>query len=107
MKINVSDRNEKIIRKNTIITAFPNKHSLTTCITFSIDWNLLVSGSSDGFIGICDFEKVQLLLCSFKLLISFDIAVICTSIVVEEDGKQLDHAFQFGNNLIEEIPEIK
>eukprot|EP01084_Bolivina_argentea_P163938 285120_1 len=56
----VIDRNEKIIRKNTIIIPF-SKHSIMTYITFSIDGNLLISGSSDGFIEIWDYDKGQLI----------------------------------------------
>ena len=51
---------EKIIRKNTCIIPF-SKNSLMTCIKFSPDGNLLVSGSNDGFIEIWDYDTGKLI----------------------------------------------
>eukprot|EP01084_Bolivina_argentea_P144229 253115_1 len=54
------DRNEMIVRKNTSVIPF-SKHSAMTYITFSRDGNLLVSGSSDGFIEVWDYDKGELM----------------------------------------------
>jgi len=54
------DRNEKIVRKNTCVIPY-SKQSSMTCVAFSADGNLLVSGSSDGFIEIWDYDQGKLL----------------------------------------------
>jgi len=54
------DRNEKIVRKNTLVIPF-GKQSDLTVIAFSPDGNLLVSGASDGFIECWDYDKGALM----------------------------------------------
>jgi len=54
------DRNENIVRKNTCIIPF-SKNSSMTFVSFSTDGNLLVSGSSDGFLEIWDYDTGKLI----------------------------------------------